>query len=484
MDRYTTTDPKKAPYLPAKVVSVVARFSFSILTISLVYSTTAIAVSPQTIGDYSFVFGGAFGVISISYVTATLLGYFFGIHNPRDFAALRIAASFPNIVSLPILIFPSLCEYEVVYDRLLAEDGDIEVDDRQEQCVVLANTMIFIYFFAYSLMFWSFGAPQLMEAATLSSSRSTSDRTTPGDNEDDVVDSVVNSASVDPSIERVASADADERPKTTFWQGAYQAVYKVVSSAGFLAMAAGFLTGCIPPLQQALFDEGGPLRFLGSSVETLGKASSPMSTLIAAAALVPPQRTVSAESSEQDDDDHNSDEEEEIESPIMSDPHYGPLNRRRRQSLQVLARSLRESAKTTWTAVPRSRSDSIRLLLWFVTSRLIVAPAIVTTLIASLDRAGYLNGVPPMAKLVVLINSCLPGMSSCIFISLFAADSNTVRFTSSSIGAQMIVVLLKSHDHMADSATAVAQVYLPSYLFSCVTIAGWTAFGLWLLLDE
>jgi hypothetical protein len=184
-----------------------------------------------------------------------------------------------------------------------------------------------------------------------------------------------------------------------------------------------------------------------------------MSTLIAAAALVPPQRTVSAESSDQDDDDHNSDEEEEIESPIMSDPHYGPLNRRRRQSLQVLARSLRESAKTAWTAVPRSRSDSIRLLLWFVTSRLIVAPAIVTTLIASLDRAGYLNGVPPMAKLVVLINSCLPG-------------------------AQMIVVLLKSHDHMADSATAVAQVYLPSYLFSCVTIAGWTAFGLWLLLDE
>jgi predicted permease len=460
---HRTTDPKKAPYLPAKVVSVVARFSFSILTISLVYSTTAIAVSPQTIGDYSFVFGGAFGVISISYVTATILGYLFGIQNPRDFAALRIAASFPNIVSLPILIFPSLCEYEVVYDRLLADDVDVQVDDRQEQCVALANTMIFIYFFAYSLMFWSFGAPQLMEAATLSSSSRMSDRTTPAEGEgddDDVVDSEAISASVDPSTERVASADADERPKATFWQGAYQAVYKVVSSAGFLAMAAGFLTGCIPPLQQALFDEGGPLRFLGSSVETLGKASSPMSTLIAAAALVPPQRTEPEESMDRDDDGHNSDEEEEeIESPIMSDPHYGPLNRRRRESLQVLARSIRESAKTVLAAVPRSRSDTLRLLFWFVTSRLIVAPAIVTTLIVSLDRAGYLDGVPPMAKLVVLINSCLPG-------------------------AQMVVVLLKSHDHMADSATAVAQVYLPSYLFSCVTIAGWTSLGLWLLLDE
>ena len=60
------------------------------------------------------------------------------------------------------------------------------------------------------------------------------------------------------------------------------------------------------------------------------------------------------------------------------------------------------------------------------------------------------------AKLVVLINSCLPG-------------------------AQMIVVLLKSEEELADSAQAVASVYLPSYLISCVTIAAWSSIGLWLL---
>ena len=411
------------------------------------------AVSPQSIGDYWFVFVGAFCVITISFLTATVLGFVFRIQNPRDFCALRIAASFPNIVSLPILIFPSLCEYSVVRESLLSfEDSTIEDGDLQDQCVALSNTMIFCYFFAYSLIFWIFGHPNLMAAARMKSTTTESEAT----------ETVVEGESV--SVREIEQNNENNQPG--FTKQLWVAIKQVFTSNGFLAMMAGFITGCIPPLQEALFDEGGVLRFLGSSVQTLGVASSSMSTLIAAASLVPPMSDMTPDAHETDAANsgeaggHNShdDEEEEDESPIMSDPHFGPLTRHRRRSLQQLAQSVRQSAKSALKAVPRTPSNTVRLLVWFVVSRLILSPAIVTAIIAVLDRSGVLVDVPPMAKLVVLINSCLPG-------------------------AQMVVVLLKSEEELADSAQAVASVYLPSYLISCVTIAAWSSVGLLLLSD-
>jgi len=392
------------------------------------------------------VFAGAFAVITISYLTATILGYIFRIQNPRDFCALRIAASFPNIVSLPILIFPSLCEYSVVNEALLPDS--VDEMDRREQCVALSNTMIFCYFFAYSLVFWSFGHPQLMAAARMKNS--------------------IESERTETDIEGESTSMTDternniEVNENGFVKQLWVAVKQVFSSLGFQAMLAGFVTGCIPPLQQALFDEGGPLRFLGSSVETLGMASSPLSTLIAAASLVPPTRENSTTTTEHESDrmDENApreeEEVEEDESPIMSDPQFGPLDHRRRRSIQRFAQSIREGAENVAKKVTRTRSDTLRLLAWFVASRLVLSPAIVTAVIMVLDGTGLLDDVPPMAKLVVLVNSCLPG-------------------------AQMIVVLLKSQEELADSAQAVAAVYLPSYLISCVTIAAWSSIGLWLL---
>ena len=104
-----------------------ARFSFHALTLALIYSTTARSVNLDSLmGDYWFLVAGAWGVLALSYATATGLGYCAcrGLvvarrnnndNNNADFRALRIAATFPNIVALPILIFPSLCEFEVVY---------------------------------------------------------------------------------------------------------------------------------------------------------------------------------------------------------------------------------------------------------------------------------------------------------------------------------------------------------------------------------
>jgi hypothetical protein len=202
---------------------------------------------------------------------------------------------------------------------------------------------------------------------------------------------------------------------------------------------------------------------------------------------------------QEDDDNDNNDssggliqkmdrENRIIDNPIMSDPNFGPATaaaRRRRgrhARLQRLSRSVRrgsadmiqslrvssrQPSTNTRTSLPSNGSESNnrrgtgRLLLWFVLSRLFVGPALVVGTIVGLDCGGtsFLQGVPNLAKLVVIVNSCLPG-------------------------ALIVVVLLKSNPSLSESATAVAQVYLPSYLLSIVSIAAWTALGLYVTLPD
>jgi hypothetical protein len=165
------TVPRKAPLLPAHVVGTVARFGFHVLILSLIYSTIARAVTWDSLSEYWFVVVAAFFVLGISYTTATLLhvgtGPCLHISNPRDFYALRIAATFPNIVALPILIFPTLCEYAVVYQAFggstspsssttdAADANDthddssidtMDVSQLQQTCEDRATTMILCYF--------------------------------------------------------------------------------------------------------------------------------------------------------------------------------------------------------------------------------------------------------------------------------------------------------------------------------------------------
>ena len=267
-----------------------------------------------------------------------------------------------------------------------------------------------------------------------------------------------------------------------------------------MALFAGVLTGCVPPLQRELFEPAGALRFLGDALETLGSASSPMSTLVVAASLVPaaaaaatPQQSGDddneedssnrgdGENDQYDDDGEEAKEEEEgnlEDNPIMSDPNFGPARRRRQRTRAAAGARIRRLSRTVQrgsarmlksfrtseaASSPQRRRDMRRLLCWFILSRLVVAPALVVATIVGLecsgDGGGLLTGVPQLAKLVVIVNSCLPG-------------------------ALIVVVLLKSNPSLSDSATAVAQVYLPSYLLSIVTIAAWTAVGLYITLPD
>ena len=83
-----------------------------------------------------------------------------------------------------------------------------------------------------------------------------------------------------------------------------------------------------------------------------------------------------------------------------------------------------------------------------------MSPAIVCLIVLGMDCGGILDGIPRMAKMVVIVNSALPG-------------------------AQIVILSLKAKG-LSDSASIVAQVYLPSYLLSIVTLAVWTSIGLML----
>lgn len=138
----STQFPKEKPLLPIAAVPVVARFSFHCLVLSLVFSTTAKSVNIDTIGIYWSLIVGAFVVISISYGVATVLSWVLLRNSSTDVDALRIAATFPNIVALPILIFPTLCEFEVVnqgYSTVTTLDASTV--SLKDQCIDESNTV-------------------------------------------------------------------------------------------------------------------------------------------------------------------------------------------------------------------------------------------------------------------------------------------------------------------------------------------------------
>ena len=480
-------DPRKAPLLPHAVVSTVARFCFNVLTIPLIFSTIASSVTIDSIGDYWFVLVGAVGVLAISFAVATVLGWILPIANKADFQALRIAATFPNIVALPILIFPSLCEYEVVYQAFggrttTSGDDDGSGEDRAElyrQCVAKSNTMIFCYFFGWSLMFWSFGHPILMTAARAKHQQCEEETEQEQPSTDDltVADTDMNTA-----VEENSAAVIPPREKPTMLSNIKRAIWQTFASPPFLAMILAFAVGCISPIRNLLFSPGGHLRFLGAAVETLGQASSPLSTMVVAASLASRQKDPTSPNPDDDAvNDGNSgssptDEEEphqidnrelesdnnttpnsiEEESPVMSDPNFGPLHLRRRSSVQQRFRaSLRRSSMKALEKARRTPPEQRRLYLWFTLSNLILSPTLVVLAIVGLDCSGVLasSGVPALAKLVLIVNSSVPG-------------------------ALIVVVLLKSNPDLHETAAVVAKVYFPTYILSIVTIAAWTALGL------
>lgn len=434
------------------------------MLLPLFYSTVASSVTPESIGDYWFVAVGCIWVVAISYSVATFTQYCIPIANVQDFRALRIAASFPNIVALPILLLPQLCEFPVVHNGYATKSDESSTPQELEaQCVLQANTMIFCYFFVYMFLFWGFGHPQLMQAAKQRANTtkkedygySTTALTIDEDYSMKGEEKENQQQCVEEPSQQENEVQENEAP-TGILQNIWNATKQTLSSAGFIATVLGFITACIPPLQRALFEPEAPLRFLGSAVETLGVASSSISTMVVAASLVPPKNN-----DENEDDSSNTDQR--VEPSSNTDKNTSDNHQRRtqfsRQFSRMSMRNFRDSIRTI-KAVTRSTPEMRRLHSWFCLSRLVITPAATVGIILALD-CGFdlLVNVPKLSLLVLIINSCLPG-------------------------ALIVVVLLKSHAALEETAMVVAKAYFLSYILSIFTISAWTAVGLYITLPD
>ena len=470
--------PKSDPILPGSAMNAISKMNFNLLIIPLVYSALASGVTPSALGSLWIVLVSGIGVICLSYAVASVLGKlpFFRVEDRTDFDALKIAAAFPNIVALPILIFPTLCEFPVVYNAFYEGGFESSDGEKYKSCVDESNAMIFVYFFAWNLLYWIIGYPTLVAAGKKrqmmnDTALSTTEPHDPPldttfnneevqvkiDIEDDNQEQQSNNstaASVPEGTEENITPTTDEQNECEarkrfngFITLLTNAIIQTLKSPGFVAMVLGVITACIPPLRDALFETGGPLRFLGSALESLGRAGASVGTLVVAASLVhqASDENTPAQGSDTEVGTLNvSTSNNEYSSNTGSTTSFRDSMRRRRSSLTQLSTRVMNAIK--------KRKPTLRMHFWFITSRLIVTPAIVCLLIIAGDCGGILNGFPNLAKLVVIVNSCLPG-------------------------AQLIVLTLKSRG-LSESASIVAQVYLPSYLFSVVTIAAWTSLGL------
>lgn len=469
--------PKADPILPGSAMNAISKMNFNLLIIPLVYSALASGVSPSALGSLWIVLVSGIGVICLSYAVASVLGKlpFFRVDDRTDFDALRIAAAFPNIVALPILIFPTLCEFPVVYNAFYEGGVESSTDgEKYKSCVDESNAMIFVYFFAWNLLYWIIGYPTLVAAGKKRQMMNDTIEphdpplgTTTFNNEEiqvkiDIEDEIQeqqsnhNTAasvpegtdeSIAPKVDEQIESEARKRFKG-FITLLTNAIIQTLKSPGFVAMVLGVITACIPPLRNALFETGGPLRFLGSALESLGRAGASVGTLVVAASLVH-QASAGENTPAQGSDTevgtlNVSTTNNEHSTSMGSATNFRESMRRRRSSLSQLSTRVMNAIK--------KRKPTLRMHFWFTISRLIVTPAIVCLLIIAGDCGGLLDGFPNLAKLVVIVNSCLPG-------------------------AQLIVLTLKSRG-LSESASIVAQVYLPSYLFSVVTIAAWTSLGL------
>lgn len=467
------TRPRPTPILPPHAMTAISTMNFDLLVLPLIFTTLASAVTPEKLGSLWFILVAAIGVIGLSFGVASLLGMlpFFKIENKTDFDALRIASTFPNIVALPILIFPTLCEFPAVYDSF--HEGDDGSSEAEKFCTEQTTSMIFIYFFAWNLVYWIFGHPALISAGEkrqMSSGslppatdhhRSVASSESEGSEVDvEVNDNIKQNIIPDGIFNEGLDSTAEEiQPGGGKMHQTHEATIRIshifhlivngvlttIKSPGFLAMVLGFITACIPPLRNALFSPGGALRFLGSALEALGSASAAVGTLIVAASLVH-QATDDSYVAENTDNVVCQPQQgtTQLHGEVSVSRDFRAVMQRRRSSISQFS--------TKAMASIRRRNPTIRMHSWFFFSRHIVTPAIVCLIILAMDCGSLLDGVPSLAKMVVIVNSGLPG-------------------------AQLIVLTLKAKG-LSDSASIVAKVYLPSYLLSVVTIALWTSLGL------
>lgn len=476
---YAVKCPKNNPYLPTSSIDMLSRLTFHILLLPLIYTGVASSVTLESLASLWPIVVFSFAIIFISYLVSTILAYlpFFRIDKEAHFQALRIAISFPNIVAIPILIFPVLCEYEVFREFgnvLLPSESDTDIDTdmpiSQEESIAIceteANSIVFTYFLGFSILFWSWGFQ------SLTNNKDGTIQQDDNSNNDELSrsDSVIR--------RRKGRCETIKSKCNQLILGTFKVIKTVLLSPGFMVLIVSFITACIKPLQDAMFQPGGILRVIGSTLEALTSAGATFATIVVAAALadkgdrgedeeILDSTNRASESNREDCISSCSvdDVEEKCEAEMLPSGKSGLFinendvgsvklsirNNDRNESSSLLnARTKLSGAFSKMTNHP-----TFKVQVWHVLSRLFVTPAVVFGMLLKLSCSFYIS---PIARVVLLVNSALPG-------------------------ALIVVVILKANG-MTKAASIVSQTYLPSYTLSVITIAIWTSVGMISLSDS
>ena len=470
---YAVKRPKSDPYLPTSSINMLSRLSFNILILPLIYTGVASSVTLESLVSLWPVLFFSFVIIFASYLVSTILAYlpFFRIDKEDHFCALRIAICFPNIVAIPILIFPTLCEYLVFREFgniPLPNESDTEIDTvtpiSQEEsiatCETESNSIVFTYFFGFSVLFWGWGYYSLTNSK---------DRTTEQD-ENSNNDELNRSHSI--IRRRRGKCETIKSKFKRLTMSAFKVIKTVVLSPGFIVLIIAFVTACIEPLQKAMFQPGGMLRVIGSTLEALTSAGATFATIVVAAALANNDDKDEGENildntsraSECKREDNISscsfgDEDEKCETDVLplrkSDPS---TNENNDISVELSNKNIdhdkASSILPTKTRLLQTLSKiqnhpTFKVQVWHVMSRLFVTPAVVFGMLMKMSCFFYIS---PIGRVILLVNSAVPG--------------------------SLIVVVILNAQGLTKAASMISQTYLPSYTLSVITITIWATIGM------
>ena len=466
------------PIIPLRFVGSLARVNYLLLLCPLFYSGIGKAVNPSVLVKLWPVIVGFFFVIYAGIASATALSFLPGFRflrrksNRSDFESIRVAAALPNAVALPLLVFPSLCEYEVVHEAFTSEP-DSSPDAMIQECTENANVFIFICQFAFCVYFFCMGQKILLRSspptgtlqgteglpATVDGNAAKRITTDNSDiDEDDNIEFLQCASNSDGETKEAdaqsssssssSSSSLNRESISTLLKGVGAWLNEVFGSAGSVAMILGLITGCIPWLPTALFEPGGSLRFIGGALDALGQAATPLSLLVVGASLVASEETEMKESESLTGSISNS-EVEEVEEPKVGvdQQHY-----------------LSEQAMTH---------------IWFNLSRLVLTPTLVCATLIGLDCGipglfGAASGgfqIPHLFKLVMMVESASPSaMTIIVVLKAVAGKSSSMNDPSG--------------NHASSLARRIAKLYLPLYGLCTITVAVWTLVGLVISLPD
>ena len=175
--------------------------------------------------------------------------------------------------------------FDSFYDG--SENNDPTDAQKFKSCVDQSNAMIFIYFFGWNLLYWIIGFPTLVAAGEKRQSmsvavpsdtfKSDEENDSGNDNKQDDDDLQIQCNRASDSKEQKPAGDSGDETilqseRTSELKKRIKhvarlfatALIQTLKSPGFISMMLGFITACIQPLSNALFSQGGALRFLGS----------------------------------------------------------------------------------------------------------------------------------------------------------------------------------------------------------------------------